>query len=544
MKALLLYSNREWVYTGSYYDTSSVIGDLGLDTLFHAAAKDVVYDHGKVKYIQREDPFLVNTMKKVMMVPLHNTEEILYRQAILQDCIIREGFVCELYDMVVNMLEKWDQMGRKSSDKTGNRSPVANLIDDLRVMKLFTDSLSQIKLFLGENIDRLSSKGFQSLYERLCQEFSNELEQSLYQILNDVSFFTDVSNLEAQRNRPTVNHPQITFECGIGDGLKFGDFKLEGVATRVKKYRNPNNALVKLQGYVGNLTPDSFSAQKSTDVRDQATDLEFQIVSYVYASCTPFINSFYHFFDQLRVQLAFYRGAINIKHHIQRFRLGWCMPVVGSRDTMCFQELKEVVMAMEQRIDTIGNSCDMNGKMLMIVTGANQGGKSTFLRSIGIAQVMMQCGLMVAAESYQSGLFPEFFTHFTRREDSAMNSGRLDEELKRMSQIVDHLGNSSMVLLNESFASTTEKEGSVIAYDIIKALLEHNVKILTVTHLLSFAQRVFDESEKDEDSEVVFLSAERLENGKRTYKMIAHEPELTSFGLDLYREIVGKEGNQ
>lgn len=176
--------------------------------------------------------------------------------------------------------------------------------------------------------------------------------------------------------------------------------------------------------------------------------------------------------------------------------------------------------------------------MLLIVTGANQGGKSTFLRSIGIAQIMMQCGLQVAAQKYQSGIYPSLFTHFTRREDSEMNSGRLDEELSRMSRIVDNLGRDSLVLLNESFASTTEKEGSVIAYDIVRALNEAGVKILTVTHLLSFAQRMYKEAGKG-GGKAEFFCAERLENGRRTFKMIQHEPELTSFGLDLYDEIIG-----
>ena len=177
---------------------------------------------------------------------------------------------------------------------------------------------------------------------------------------------------------------------------------------------------------------------------------------------------------------------------------------------------------------------------MLVVTGANQGGKSTFLRSIGIAQVMMQCGLPVIAQEYESGIFPSFFTHFTRREDSAMNSGRLDEELKRMSQIVDNLGENSMVLLNESFATTTEKEGSVIAYDIIKALTEANVKVLTVTHLLSFAQRIYQETKDVADAQIEFFSAEREADGKRTFRMIQHEPELTSFGMDLFRSIIGE----
>ena len=57
-----------------------------------------------------------------------------------------------------------------------------------------------------------------------------------------------------------------------------------------------------------------------------------------------------------------------------------------------------------------------------------------------------------------------------------------------------------------------------IAYDIIKALKEENVKILTVTHLLSFAQKMYDETDDVEQSDIAFLSAEHLENGTRTFK--------------------------
>lgn len=254
--------------------------------------------------------------------------------------------------------------------------------------------------------------------------------------------------------------------------------------------------------------------------------------------CAPFLDSFESFFDQLRFELAFYRGAINLRQQLMRFTAKYCFPLPADRDTLHFEDLKELVLCLEQRMDAVGNTCELDQKQLLIVTGANQGGKSTFLRSIAVAQLMMQCGLFVAAERFESGIFPRIFTHFTRREDSAMNSGRLDEELKRMSRIIEHLGEGSLIFMNESFASTTEKEGSAIAYDIIRALSEERIKILTVTHLLTFAQRVFDESQQTAEPGVEFLSAERLQDGSRTFRMIRHAPELTSFGLDLYEEIV------
>ena len=120
-----------------------------------------------------------------------------------------------------------------------------------------------------------------------------------------------------------------------------------------------------------------------------------------------------------------------------------------------------------------------------------------------------------------------------------MNSGRLDEELRRISRIIDNIGEDSLILFNESFASTTEAEGSKIMYDIAKALAEAGVRVISVTHLMSFAQKVWDETEGGVLENVVFMSAERLENGTRTYRIIPHKPELSSFGLELYDEILG-----
>ena len=117
-----------------------------------------------------------------------------------------------------------------------------------------------------------------------------------------------------------------------------------------------------------------------------------------------------------------------------------------------------------------------------------------------------------------------------------MNSGRLDEELGRMDRIIDNLTQDSVLFLNESFATTTEKEGSIIAEDITRALYERGVRVMMVTHLLAFAQSCYAK----QPEHAMFLSAERKEDGERTYRMIEQEPELTSYGLDLYDEVLRK----
>ena len=87
----------------------------------------------------------------------------------------------------------------------------------------------------------------------------------------------------------------------------------------------------------------------------------------------------------------------------------------------------------------VGNDIDADGKSLVMITGANQGGKSTFLRSVGVAQLMMQSGMFVGGESLRANVCEGVFTHYKREEDEALESGKLDEELARMSEIADHI---------------------------------------------------------------------------------------------------------
>ncbi len=183
----------------------------------------------------------------------------------------------------------------------------------------------------------------------------------------------------------------------------------------------------------------------------------------------------------------------------------------------------------------MGSDVDAEGRALLVVTGANRGGKSTFLRGLGVAQLMMQAGMFVPAESFRADVRHGLFTHFKREEDALLRSGKLDEELGRMSAIVDEVSPGALVLLNESFASTNEREGSEIGRQIVRALLESGVKVAYVTHMYEMAAGL----RGDLDGDAAFLRAERLPDGTRTFRIVAGEPLPTSHGQDIYARIFG-----
>ena len=118
-----------------------------------------------------------------------------------------------------------------------------------------------------------------------------------------------------------------------------------------------------------------------------------------------------------------------------------------------------------------------------------------------------------------------------------MESGKLDEELSRMSQIADQITPSSMLLCNESFASTNEREGAEIARQVIRAMLAKHIKVLFVTHMYDLAHSFHAQQLNN----ALFLRAEREPDGTRTFKLQERQPLPTSYGQDSYGRIFGSD---
>jgi DNA mismatch repair ATPase MutS len=276
------------------------------------------------------------------------------------------------------------------------------------------------------------------------------------------------------------------------------------------------------------------------DPRDEAgtralSELRDRGISLVAAALGQSADHVGNFFGMLQAELAFYVGCLNLHEQLTQKGEPVCFPTpaaAGER-RQSFRGLYDVGLTLSVDRRVVGNDANADEKDLVMITGANTGGKSTFLRSVGIAQLMMQCGMFVPADAFSSSLCDGLFTHYKREEDTGMESGKFDEELSRMSDIVDHVKRHSMVLFNESFAATNEREGSEIARQIITALLDSGVSALCVTHLYELAHGFYERS----SGNVLFLRAGREADGARTFKLMEGEPLQTSYGEDVYTEV-------
>jgi DNA mismatch repair ATPase MutS len=202
----------------------------------------------------------------------------------------------------------------------------------------------------------------------------------------------------------------------------------------------------------------------SSDPRDEAGaralgELQDRGVNLAANALAQSADHILSFLVMLRTELAFYLGCANLHRQLERKKVAVRFPIPGPPGTRTHScvELRDVCLALTVDRAVVGNDLNADDKKLCIITGANQGGKSTFLRGIGLAQLMMQCGMFVAAKSFSADICRGLSTHYKREEDTQMKSGKFDEELARMSGIVDALTPDSLLLFNESFAATNER---------------------------------------------------------------------------------------
>ncbi len=123
------------------------------------------------------------------------------------------------------------------------------------------------------------------------------------------------------------------------------------------------------------------------------------------------------------------------------------------------------------------------GERMAVVSGPNQGGKTTFSRMIGQIFYLASLGLPVAAAWARLPLCDRVFTHYERQEDASDRRGKLENDLVRVHAILVHATDRSLVILNEIFTSTTLSDARFLSREIAAKLLDRGCLVVWVTFL-------------------------------------------------------------
>jgi hypothetical protein len=495
MKACLLFRDRDFdVESELPHNAAALTQDLGLATLLEAMAAG--------------DEYLLDVCERVVLSSLDDPDAVVYRQEILRDCLEQPDVVTEIYAIVVRSLKQ-----ARSESIWRGRTPETRLRGSVTTLEVVVDGLRQLRRISDEHATKFRSSGLVSFFRMITDE------------LGDEYFDTVEGHLARLRFRDGV-----LISAHLGRGNKGADYVL----------RRPPETRQSWLGRLSTRSRSKYSFQIAS--RDEAGakalgELRARGIALVANALSQSTDHILGFLRMVRAELAFYLGCINLHARLTEKGEPTCFPVPREprMTALSARGLYDAGLSLLQEGRVVGNDVDADGKSLVMITGANQGGKSTFLRSIGLAQVMMQCGMFVPARSLRASVCHGLFTHFKREEDPTMKSGKLDEELSRMSEIADVVSPHSMLLCNESFAATNEREGSELARQVIRAMREAGVRVLYVSHLFDLAQSLFTQQR---DS-ALFLRAEREPDGRRTFQLVEGGPLPTSYGEDLYLRIFG-----
>ncbi len=471
-----------------------LLQDLELDILFRTMAQD--------------DPFIFEVVKNVILEDNIECNTILYRQEILKDCLKNRDIIRSLYQIAVDALEEHAKYTRYASQSIESIHRTA-----LHILDNFLTVIKKIRDLDKWGDADFSSEGFKNFFCMINTKYSDDFIESLKELISELYFpYGLVTSAQLGKGNKGVRYLLHRYQRpkkkGIVDWLLFKDNRAQFTITIAERDYNGFKALSEIRAK---------GMSSVTHVLGQSSD---------YA---------HTFLLALKRELAFYIGCLNVAERLESQKSPICFPTphpLASR-VLSFHGLYDVSLALQMNQKVVGNSVNGTSKDVFIITGANRGGKSTFLRSIGLTQLMMQSGMFVSAETFASDICTGVFTHFKREEDPNMRSGKLDEELNRISIIVDFLKKDSVVLFNESFSATNEREGSEISMQIVSALLKKEIRVFFVTHLYEFSRTMY---EKKMDN-VLFLRAERQPDGHRTYRMIEGNPLITSYAEDLYARI-------
>jgi DNA mismatch repair protein MutS len=455
-------------------------GDLNLDQIVAAAiAKREEYDL---------QPFFHTSLRRVCDVD--------YRYEILQDlqnpCILAcvRAFAQEMRTM-----RSYLAQGEKHYYRPQKQSAFIDAVscycaaavrfaEDLAKASPSSDGLSSFLIFLTEYVN---SSDFGSIVSE-TEKVKSDLAGVRYRLL-------------IQGKRITVTQ--------VEDEL---DYRADVLAT-FQKFKEGANKEIRF---------DHRFLVEMNHVEAEILDLVAQLFPEVFAYLDEYTVRRAGFTDatiaRFDREVQFYIACIEFVEPMKRAGLSFCFPTVSDQSkqiqaTETF-DLALAIRLVQGKVAVVTNDLCLAGpERVFVVTGPNQGGKTTFARTVGQLHYLASIGFPIPGRDARLFLFDKLFTHFEREEDLRNLSGKLEDELLRIRAILAEATPNSILIMNESFLSTTLNDAIFLSKEVMRKIIALDLICVSVTFL--------DELASFSDSTVSMVSTVNPSDpAQRTFKVV------------------------
>lgn len=490
--------------------------DLGLADLVHAFTRDPRY----ARFVQQ-------TLAALQT----DASVIAWRQAVLADFLSS----AELVSGVKALLPRLADLRQGNALLGGRqRNLLLETSDRLAALELLIEVIDQLHNLL-HNLP-LASPALQTLRDQLAQLAAHESLETLRaelptlrQPLQHIRSLTIGVNLDAQLQPLSavlmaINDKPITDKSAFLErliGTRTEDADESGIAPLHQLPHNPDER------------PLSPLFRDLDRLLSQIAQPVARALSrYVKLSAAPLAH--------LEYELAFFAAAVDLIKELQMRGVTFCAPQIAPAEARLIDidGLVNLHLAL-RNVPAVPNAVQLGDDgRIAILTGPNSGGKTTYLHSVGLAQVFFQAGLFVPAQRARLSPVDALLTHFPALE--TRQQGRLAEEAARLREILARASAYSLVLLNETFSSTALGEALYLAQDILAALRAIGARTIYATHLVELVERI-DEIERTVEGDcrvfslVAGVQLDEDAQGVPTFQITRGQPLGRSYAQEIAR---------
>jgi DNA mismatch repair protein MutS len=526
------------------------------------AVKDLELD--KIIAVSCDQEEQRESMRRTLLTLCKDAAVIRYRQEIIEDLLRNPGLIEAFKQLLSHISGLRFFTYHPDSAKTS----LHEVIHRAGELEILVECITTLQLAFDTVSGDLTSSGLSALKE-LVEQYSQdpsfqELTRELPDLMGELRSCASITvgiNLD-EHLRPeeatliSVNKERFTASSLLKRLVGKNDSQWHGIA--------PLHGLPYIQegpDLIG--VPMSGRPAKRAEpmmvplFRDLSETLE-KITQPIARALKKYVNLNSNFLFNLYPDLAFYSGVVNLIQTLQACGLPMCKPEIAPLDERLFQieacfnfnlalrlggarpslEVSEAIVLNDVSIGPQGR--------IIILTGPNQGGKTTYMQAIGLAQILAQSGSLVPGKRARLSPVDNIFTHYPLEEQLQLGLGRFGEESQRIREIFSQVTQGSLILLNESLFSTNPGESLYLAQDIVRILRLIGARAIFTTHLHELAASVDAlNADTQGDSRIVSMVASPIEaddsdvpvdEGGYSYRIVFGPPLGRSYAARIARQ--------
>jgi hypothetical protein len=405
-------------------------------------------------------------------IPLHDVAAVTYRHEVFQD-LEHEAVAAAVAEFGRRMRTVREHLAQARK----LRYRYQKEFWFLDAAREYREAVSALTAALGEA--DLAARGFTALREYLSGYTGSAafatLTTDIERVSEALAGIRYCVNIKA--NRVTVSRYEDEADFSADVVATFAKFARGAVKDYHGKFRNwPDMDYVeeRITDQVARLFPDEFGALD--DFRQRQAG---------------FLDETVRAFDR---EVQFYVAYLDFIAPLKAADLEFCYPRVSADDKKTEAE-EAFDLALARKLvpgvgTVVGNDVRLDGpERIFVVTGPNHGGKTTFARMTGQLHYLASLGYPVPARRARLFLPDRIFTHFEREEDLATLRGKLEDELVRIKDVLDQATSASLLVMNESFASTTLHDARFIGERVLDRMTELGLLGVYVTFVDELSSR-------------------------------------------------------